>query len=67
MGANYLDFGAARIWSQEYKYGFDQDFVKEIDSELEKKDPSNNVAEVTKRMLEEIQRLEQDAATTPKS
>lgn len=58
MGAAYLDFGAGQIWWQEYKFGFDQEFAKEIDSELAKKDSSTNVAKVTKRMLEKIQQLD---------
>ena len=59
MGATYLNFGAARIWWEEYKWGFDQDFAKEIDLALAKNDPSNNVVEVTRRMLKEILQLEQ--------
>jgi hypothetical protein len=67
MGATYLSFGAAQIWWREYKYGFDSEFAKEIDSELAKVDQSNNAAQVTRRMLEEIHKLEQGAVTTPTS
>ena len=59
MGATYLNFGAAQIWWREYKFGFDKEFAKEIDAELAKMNPSNNVAQVTRRMLEEIHQLEQ--------
>jgi hypothetical protein len=67
LGASYLDFGAGRIWWQEYKWGFEPDFVEEIDSELATRNSSNGIAQVTKRMLEEIHQLEQEPVVVPGS
>ena len=67
LGASYVDFGAGRIWWQEYKWGFEPDFVEEIDSELATRNPSNDIKQVTKRMLDEIHQLEQEPAMIPGS
>jgi hypothetical protein len=67
LGASYMDFGAGRIWWQEYKWSFEPDFVEEIDSELATRDSSNGVVQVAKRMLEEIHQLEQEPAMIPGS
>jgi len=64
-GGSWIDFGAGRIWWREYKYSFEPDFVEEIDSELATRNSSDGVVAVTRRMLDEINKLAQDAATNP--
>ena len=64
-GASWVDFGAGRVWWREYRWGFEPDFVEEIDSELATRNSSNDVVQVTRRMLDEINQLGKEATPIP--